>query len=124
LQNGEGTIADIIEAITFAAANNAKIVNMSFNGPDFSQSLSDAIKTYPDILFVTAAGNGGEDGLGDNNDATPQYPASFNLPNIISVASTDQNDNLTPFSNYGPTSVDVAAPGTNILSIIPSFKQV
>jgi subtilisin family serine protease len=120
-QNGEGTIADIIEAIEYAAGNNARIINMSFAGPDFSQALYNKIASYPDILFVAAAGNGGEDGIGDNSDSTPEYPAGFNLSNIISVAATDQNDDLSVFSNFGPLSIDVAAPGTNILSVYPSF---
>ena len=115
-RNGEGTIADIIEAITFATSNNAKVVNMSFSGPDFSQSLYDSMKRLPGVLFVVAAGN--EE---SNIDSMPTYPASFGLPNIISVAATDQNDNLAKFSNYGVASVDVAAPGVNILSTIPSF---
>jgi len=114
--NGEGTIADVIEAIDYAAAHHAGIVNMSFSGPDFSQSLYSSIGSYPDILFVAAAGN-----ESSNNDLVPGYPASFNLPNIISVAATDQNDNLADFSNYGVASVDVAAPGADILSTIPSF---
>jgi subtilisin family serine protease len=121
--NGEGTIADVIEAIDYAAAHNARVVNMSFSGPDFSQSLYNSIKSYPDILFVAAAGNGGDDQAGDNNDISlfAEYPASFDLSNILSVAATDQNDNLAPFSNYGSISVDVAAPGMNILSTIPSY---
>jgi len=120
-QNGEGTIADVIDAIAFAAANNGKIINMSFAGPDYSQALYNSIKAYPDILFVAAAGNDGVSAIGGNSDVTPLYPASFNLPNIISVAATDQNDNLSNFSNYGLISVDIAAPGENILSTIPSF---
>lgn len=120
-QDGEGTIADVIEAIVFAASNNARIVNMSLSGPDYSQSLYNVIALYPGILFVAAAGNGGQDGIGDNEDVTPGYPAGFNLPNVLSVAASDQNDNLALFSNYGRASVDVAAPGENILSTIPSF---
>lgn len=115
-QNGEGTIADVIEAMTFAAAHNAKVVNMSFSGADFSQALYDSIKQLPGILFVVAAGNEGSD-----DDSVPAYPASFDLPNILSVAATDQNDNLATFSDYGAGSVDVAAPGVSILSTIPSF---
>ncbi len=111
-QNGEGTVADVIEAIGFAATNNAKIANMSFSGTDFSQALHDSIKQYPDILFIAAAGN--------DQSSTPEYPAGFGLPNIISVAATDRNDNLAAFSNYG-ASVNVAAPGTDILSTIPPF---
>jgi subtilisin family serine protease len=115
-QNGEGTIADIIEAADYAVQNNARVINMSFSGPDFSQSFYDSIASYPNVLFIVAAGN-----ETTNNDVTPSYPANFDLPNIISVAATDQNDNLTDFSNYGTISVDVAAPGKNILSTIPSF---
>jgi len=122
-QNGEGTIADIIEAADYAVRNNARVINMSFSGQDFSLSLYNSIASYPNVLFIAAAGNGGEDNLGDSNDNPlySEYPASFDLPNIISVAASDQADNLTYFSNYGLTSVDVAAPGANILSTIPSF---
>ena len=119
-QTGEGTVADVIEAIVFAATNNARVINLSLSGPDYSQLLYNTIALYRNVLFVIAAGNGGS-GFGDNNDLTPAYPASFDLPHILSVAATDQNDNLTIFSNYGNTSVDVAAPGVNILSTIPSF---
>jgi subtilisin family serine protease len=120
-QNGEGTIADIIEAIDYAASSSAKIVNLSLSGPDYSISLYNKIASYHQILFVSAAGNGGQDGFGDNNDITPEYPSGFDLDNILSVAATDSNDNLAVFSNYGRASVDVAAPGTDILSTIPSF---
>jgi hypothetical protein len=68
-------------------------------------------------LFVAAAGN---DSL--NNDTSPFYPASYNLPNIISVAATDQDDNLSWFSNYGPATVDVGAPGLNIYSTSPGMN--
>jgi subtilisin family serine protease len=119
-QNGEGTEADVMTAIAYAASNNARVVNMSFaftpQSPSDGQPLRDTIASYPNILFVAAAGN-----ENTNDDTTPSYPASFDLSNIISVAASDQNDNLAVFSNYGPTSVDVAAPGTNILSTIPSF---
>ena len=115
-QNGEGAYCYIIEAIDYAVQHNARIINMSFSGPDFSQSLYDSIASYPNVLFVAAAGN-----EITNNDLTPSYPANFDLANIISVAATDQTDNLAYFSNYGLTSVDVAAPGANILSTIPSF---
>jgi subtilisin family serine protease len=110
--NGEGAISDIIEAVTYADSHNAKIVNMSFSASAYPQSLYDSMASYPDILFVAAAGNSGS--------IVPEYPAGFDLSNIISVTATDQNDSLAYFSNYGST-VSVAAPGTNILSTIPSF---
>ena len=116
-ENGVGNVADVIEAIAYAAENNVRVVNMSFTftpPPLKGELLKVSIALYPEILFVAAAGNSGSSGA--------EYPAgwSVDLPNIISVAATDQNDSLAYFSNYGST-VSVAAPGTNILSTIPSF---
>jgi subtilisin family serine protease len=72
------------------------------------------------VLFVASAGNGDlVTRIGNNNDLTPHYPSSYNLPNIISVAATDQNDRLASFSNFGPNSVHVGAPGVYILSTVP-----
>jgi hypothetical protein len=68
---------------------------------------------------VVAAGNGGADGLGDDDDTTPEFPCAYNLPNIVCVAASDQSDGLAPFSNYGASSVDLAAPGVSILSTQP-----
>ncbi|MBI3079637.1 MAG: S8 family serine peptidase [Deltaproteobacteria bacterium] len=98
-----------IEAINHAKNNGAHIVNISAGTTAFSQALKDAIDGASGLLFVTAAGNDGKD-----NDVRPIYPASFDSANIIAVAATDQNDNLASFSNFGATSVDVAAPGSNI----------
>ena len=120
-ETGEGTVAELIQAIDFAAAKGTRIFNMSFGGSGESFFLYETIKAYQNILFVAAAGNGGDDGIGDDNDITPEYPASFDLPNILAVAATDQDDSLAPFSNYGQLSVDVASPGVNVLSTIPSF---
>ncbi len=119
--SGGGDTAKAIEAILYAVDNGAKVINASWGGGGFSQALYDAISYANDheVLFVAAAGNGGMDGIGDDNDASPFYPASYELPNIISVAATDHNDSLAEFSNYGATSVDVAAPGVSILSSIP-----
>ena len=112
-----------ISAINYAVANGAKVINASYGGPDFDQFEHDAIRAAGDagVLFIAAAGNGGDDRIGDNNDTDTDYPSGYNLPNIIAVAATDQNDVLAGFSNYGPTSVDVAAPGTNIFSTLPTI---
>jgi len=115
-ENGEGYISDIIKAIEFAKSKNVLIINMSFSGTDYSKAFYDEIKAHPEMLFVVAAGNSSA-----NIDSEPEYPAGFDLNNIISVAASDQNDQLASFSNYGTSSVDVAAPGVNILSTIPSF---
>jgi len=109
--DGRFQTIDIIEAINYATAHNADILNLSFGGPSYSQSEYDALAAFPGLI-VAAAGNENND-----NDILPTYPASFNLPNIISVAATDQNDGLADFSNYGATSVDVGAPGVNIYSL-------
>lgn len=121
---GEGSIADEIAALDYVVMMknrgvNIRAVNASFGGGVYSSAEYDAISKVNNsgIIFVTAAGNGGDDDLGDNNDITPSYPANYNLPNIVAVAATDQNDNLASFSNYGPQSVHVAAPGVRILSI-------
>ncbi|MBI2314517.1 S8 family serine peptidase [Candidatus Daviesbacteria bacterium] len=106
-------VASGVKAIDFAIQNGAKIINASYTG-SFSQLEYDAINRFKTAggIFITAAGNESV-----NNDAgTHSYPSDYDLDNIISVTATDQNDTLADFSNYGATSVDVAAPGVNIYS--------
>ncbi|MDZ4384216.1 MAG: S8 family peptidase, partial [Nitrospirota bacterium] len=110
--------SDIIKAINYASGFGVKISSNSYGGGAFSQSTFNAIQASKSI-FVAAAGNGGADLIGDNSDKQPFYPASYALSNIISVAATDHNDRMASFSNYGPGSVDLAAPAVNILSTIP-----
>jgi uncharacterized protein YqjF (DUF2071 family) len=100
-----------IDAIQFAHQNGAKVINASYSGADYSALEKQSIESFSGI-FVAASGNASE-----NNDAYPQYPCSYNSANIICVASSDQKDNLSDFSNYGPTTVDIMAPGENILSV-------
>jgi subtilisin family serine protease/fibronectin type 3 domain-containing protein/methionine-rich copper-binding protein CopC len=116
--DGSGTTSDAIEAVRYAVANGAQISNNSWGGDPFSQSLFDAIREARDAghVFVAAAGNGDFLGFGLNNDAEPFYPASYNLDNIVTVAATDHSDRLAVFSNFGASSVDLAAPGVSILS--------
>ena len=115
---GCNSTAGAIKAIQYAKAEGIKISNNSWGGGAFSQALKDAIDSSGS-LFVAAAGNGGADGLGDNNDASPMYPASYTSPNILSVAAVDNRGSLGRFSNYGKTSVDISAPGVSILSSVP-----
>jgi subtilisin family serine protease len=116
--SGVGSIANAAEAIIYASDNGARIINASWGGYSYSQTLYNAIEyaRAKDVLFIGAAGN-----ESNNNDNNPFYPASFNLANIISVAASDQNDQLASFSNYGVNSVDLVAPGVNIYSSIPVF---
>jgi subtilisin family serine protease len=104
--------ADLIEAMGYEALMRVPISNNSWGGGPFSQAMQDAIGRTR-MLFVTSAGNSAA-----NNDTTPSYPASYPLENILAVAATDHNDALASFSNYGANSVEVAAPGVNILSTI------
>jgi hypothetical protein len=120
--NGTGpgcnSTAGAIEAIGYAKKMGVKISNNSWGGGAFSQALKDAIDSSGQ-LFVAAAGNGGPDSVGDNNDATPMYPASYASANIVSVAAANNRGSLGGFSNYGKTSVDISAPGVSILSSVP-----
>ncbi len=113
-----GSDANAIKAIEYASAKGVRIANNSWGGGPYDRALEDAIRNSK-MIFVAAAGNGGLDGKGDNNDLSPSYPASFPLDNIISVAATDHNDAGAAFSNYGPASVDLAAPGVDIGSTVP-----
>jgi subtilisin family serine protease len=116
---GSGSNANITDGFTYAANNGARVVNASLGGGGFSQAMSDAISSHPNTLFVVAAGNGGADGVGDNNETTPTYPCNYTAANLICVAATNSNDALAGFSNFGATSVDLAAPGVEVLSERP-----
>ncbi|MDP9444929.1 MAG: S8 family serine peptidase [Actinomycetota bacterium] len=121
LGEGGGYTSDAIAALHYAVANGARISNNSWGGPGHSQALQDAIEAARSAghLFVTAAGNGGIDGVGDDIDTSPQYPASYPPDNILTVAATGHDDALATFSNYGTTSVDLAAPGVAVWSTLP-----
>lgn len=117
--NAEGCPTDaIVNGITYAVQHYARIINVSLGtdpGDPNPISLYNAVNTAntAGMLVIAAAGN-----ENNNNDINPVYPANYALPNVISVAATDQHDRMAPFSNYG-YSVHVAAPGVYILSAIP-----
>ncbi len=115
---GYGTTKDAIEAINYVidrkkAGVNVRVISASWGSTQKSRALEDVIrKAYEaGILFVAAAGN-----ANTNNDRTPHYPSSYNVPSVVSVAALDRNDQLASFSNYGIKSVAIAAPGVDILS--------
>ena len=112
-----GYTSNAILAINYATAKGVKLTNNSWGGGGYSQALSDAINTagQQGALFIASAGNATQ-----NTDVTPSYPASYNLSNIISVASTTRTDGLSYFSNYGATTVDLGAPGSDIYSAWPN----
>jgi subtilisin family serine protease/subtilisin-like proprotein convertase family protein len=113
---GSGSTSNAILAINYATAKGVKITNNSWGGGGYSQALYDSINAAGQAgsLFVAAAGNSAQ-----NADVSPMYPAAYNLANIISVASTTRTDSLSSFSNYGLTSVDLGAPGSDIYSLAP-----
>jgi len=111
--SGSGSTSNAIKALQYAIKKGVLVSNNSWGGGSFSQALRDAINASRKIghVFVAAAGN-----TGANNDTAPLYPASYTLDNIISVAAMDPNDAKASFSNFGPKSVDLGAPGVSILS--------
>lgn len=111
--NGGGSDADVAAGIQYAVHRGASIISLSLGGPFSSTVLDNAIAYARDagVLVVAAAGNDSED-----NDITPSYPANTELENIVAVAATDSTDSLADFSNYGSSTVHVAAPGAGILS--------
>jgi len=120
---GSGSLADAVEAIEYATMMGVRLTSNSWGGGGFSQAMYDAIADAQasGVLFVAAAGNSGA-----NTDVSPHYPSSYDLDNIVAVAATDHNDALAGFSSYGTTSVDLAAPGVDILSCQPgsSYAQL
>lgn len=114
--NGAGSTAGAISAIDYAVRNGAKVINNSWGGPSYSQSLYEAYAAAYNagVVVVSAAGNSGT-----NNDTTPMYPANFTTSNNISVLATTDADAKASFSNYGAQTISVGAPGLNILSSVP-----
>lgn len=121
--SGSGPTSDAIECLQYFGKLKTRLINPvnviatnnSWSGSSKSQALSDAIWAHHNlgILFIAAAGN---DSV--NNDVVTSYPANYLLPNVITVAATDNRDRLASFSNYGKKTVHVGAPGVRILSTV------
>ena len=117
-KGGFGTTKSAIEAINYVidrkrAGVPVRVISASWGSTAYSRALEDAIRKAGDegIIFIAAAGNSSVDA-----DRTPHYPASYKLPNVISVAALDRTDRLASFSNFGAKTVHVAAPGAEIVS--------
>ena len=110
---GIGTVSDCITCLEFARTNGAKIINASWGFPTNSLALSNeiVILQIAGVIMVAACGNST-----NNLDLNPNYPSGYHLDNVVSVAATGTNDTLSTYSNYGATSVHLAAPGDNIYS--------
>lgn len=121
--NGSGSTAGAIACIDYFTnlklnhGVDIKATNNSWGGGSFSQALKDSIAAGGDagILFIAAAGNAAAD-----NDANASYPSGYDLDTVMAIASTDHNDAMSGFSSYGLTTVDMGAPGSDILSTVPN----
>jgi hypothetical protein len=113
--SGSGVTSDAVEATAYATSIGVDLTSNSWGGGGFEQSLKDVIDAADaaGILFVAAAGNASSD-----TDSLANYPSGYTSPNIIAVASTTRTDGLSSFSNYGATTVDLGAPGSDIYSSI------
>lgn len=111
-QNGDGFVSDVADGVTWAANNGAWVINLSLGFNTYSQTLADAVNYAwsQNCVLVAAAGNDG------NNVLT--FPAAY--PHVLSVGSTDNNDTLSSFSDYGSW-VDCLAPGEGIYSTRPTY---
>ena len=124
-QWGFGSDAGAVEAIYYVIGQklgndiNVVAINASWGGGGYDPLLEEAIADAGDagIVFVAAAGNESQ-----NTDVVPNYPSGYDVPTIVSVGATDQNDLPSWFTNYGASSVDLFAPGENIVSTVPDFS--
>ncbi|MCA1684067.1 MAG: S8 family serine peptidase, partial [Planctomycetia bacterium] len=120
---GNGSSGNAAAAVLYAAGHGARVANAGFGAYGTSQALRDAIANAGNqgMVFVAGAGNDAVD-----TDLTPFYPASFHLATEIAVAAIDTNDQLASFSNYGPQTVDLGAPGTGIETTLAggSYGQI
>ena len=117
---------DIVECVEYCTANGAHVISNSYGGPGASQAMLDVITLARDAgqLFVVAAGNDGDGPILGDSDLYPNFPASYPVDNIMSIAATGfrkqlDQDALASYSNYGDDLVHMAAPGSGVLSTIP-----
>jgi subtilisin family serine protease len=115
--DGSGGSADIARGFWYAADVGARVVNASLGSPSYSQAVSDAVSGNPDVLFVAAAGN-----QGTNNDQSAMWPCNLPHNNVICVTAVGRDNSRPSFANVGPASVDIAAPGSSILSTFPNIR--
>ena len=117
---GTGLTSDIIAALDYAGDNGIRVVNASLGTANPSLATQNLYQTtvaaHPNTLFIFTAGNGGDDLIGDDNDAMPYAPCTTPGDNVICVAATTSSDALASFSNFGATSVDLGAPGNLVLT--------
>lgn len=117
-ENGQGYMSSVVEAINYAKRNGANICNISLGAYTYEETLDNAIKNSPEMLFIVAAGNGANY-VGYSLDDKDVFPAKFNYPNVITVSNTCFDEDRYVSANYG-SYVDIFAPGTLVLSTVPN----
>lgn len=113
---GLTTTDSILRGLEYARDRGAVITSNSWGGPAYSQAIHDAFAGFP-ALHIAASGNSGE-----NTDQKASYPANYGLPNMVSVGASNSSDQSSWFSNFGRETVDLFAPGEDILSTVPGGK--
>jgi subtilisin family serine protease len=129
--SGSGTVSNAVLAVDYFTGAKTQAsqrgetgqfvgTNNSWGGGGYSSALAASIDraNQQDLLFIAAAGNGGSDGIGDNNDLSPSYPSNYTNSNVIAVSAITSTGTLASYSNYGSVSVDLGAPGSGILSTV------
>lgn len=118
-----GFTSDAVRAIDYAVANGARVINQSWGGGPYDAALAAATQRAQaaGVVIVSAAGN-----YATNTDTSPFYPAAYTVQydNVVSVAASTPTDQLAAFSNFGRTSVTLAAPGQWITSTAPGGGYV
>jgi hypothetical protein len=119
-RDGYGYTSDAVECLDYAISQGVDIINASWGSYSYSRALFDAVSRCRDagILIVAAAGNEGLD-----SDRNPSYPANFAIDNVVAVAAVDRRGRMADFSNFGATTVHLAAPGVAIFSAVASHDQ-
>jgi len=119
--SGSGYTSNVITAITWATDEGAKVINLSLSTGAYDSLLNQALDyaRSENVIVVVAAGNS----AANNDGTTATYPCNYSLNNIVCVAALNQNYSLASYSNYGYLSVDLGAPGTNIVSTWPALQR-
>jgi len=123
--SGMGSTSAAIAALEYAVSRGAKVINASWGAKGtaaFSQALYDTLlRAYSNNIFIAVAAGNADGGVQNNNDVIPTFPANYDIPGLMSIASVTPayrssgiffGLTLSDFSNYGPQSVDIAAPGS------------
>lgn len=125
-QFGNFSWAAIEQAAAYGLANGVRIFNGSFGGPDNDPAFEEIMRENPQALFVFSSGNGGSDAVGDDHDAASgsarRFPCDSNLENVVCVGASNSSDQMSSFSDYGVSSVDLLAPGEDVYAAKPCIN--